>query len=185
MLLFHSVPIKCVILDRDGVINRDLPSSVRSIKEFEMLPGVPEAIAALNQKGVSVALATNQAVVGRDELSHEDLDLIHQHMEEQLLQHQAHLDKIFSCTSCDDNHPDRKPRPGMLLKAMDFFKVGPEHTLFIGDALRDLTAAQRAGCHFSLVRTGKGLKSEAENAHLFRENQVLDDLRAVVASLGA
>ncbi len=152
-----SHPISLVILDRDGVINRDYPMSVRDISDFFLIPGSAAAIARLNKAGVPVCVATNQAVVGRGDISPEDLKDIHEYMIELLLEAGAHLDKIYLCTSADSAHYHRKPNPGMLLSALKDFDVLPTEAVFIGDALRDLEAAQRAGCHRVLVHTGKGL----------------------------
>ena len=67
----------CVLLDRDGVINRDLPGSVCSPVEFEILPGAGEAIAELNRKGYHVLVITNQACVGRGDLTADGLEAVH------------------------------------------------------------------------------------------------------------
>jgi HAD superfamily hydrolase (TIGR01662 family) len=65
-----------VMLDRDGVINRDHPQSIRSVAEFELLPGAAQGIALLNKAHIPVAVVTNQAIVGRGDLSLEELHRI-------------------------------------------------------------------------------------------------------------
>lgn len=153
-----TCPFKLVLLDRDGVINKDLSNSVRSLNEFEILDGVPQAIALLNKNRIKVAIVTNQAVVGRGELAMEGLEEIHEYLQSELAKHGAHVDAIYVCTDKDPS-PRRKPEPGMLLEAIAYFQVPPSETLMIGDAMRDLQAAHKAGCPTILVETGKGLQT--------------------------
>jgi D-glycero-D-manno-heptose 1,7-bisphosphate phosphatase len=149
--------MKLVLLDRDGVINEDRPDSVKSIEEFHLLPNVAKAIRLLNQAAIPVVVATNQAVVGRGELSAEGLEDIHDYMKDLLKKEGAFLDHIFTCTSADPQDPRRKPNPGLLLDALEMFHVKHFETVFIGDALRDLEAAAAINCSRILIRTGKGL----------------------------
>ena len=74
---------KAILLDRDGVINRER-GHVRSVNDFEMLPGVGKAIAELNKRGVKVALVTNQSGLARGLLTPIQLNAIHEEMNRQL-----------------------------------------------------------------------------------------------------
>lgn len=174
-----------VMLDRDGVINVDRPTSVRSWEEFTFLPFVEKAIHALNQKNIPVAIITNQAVVGRNELSLADLNHIHLQMQKSLAEKGAYIDHIFFCTDTTiEPHYRRKPAPGMLLEALKYFNAQPAHSYMIGDALRDLEAAYHAGCQRILVRTGKGFATEKEGIPNFLEPvPIYDDLLTAVKAL--
>ena len=146
-----------ILLDRDGVINKDLPQSVRSLGDFEILPGVCEAIGRLTRAGHKIAVVTNQAVVGRGEMSEDELERIHAYLHQEVKNAGGRLDHIYVCTDTQvEPHQRRKPAPGMLLEAMEAFSSPAHQTLFIGDADRDMEAAHRAGCRMLLVRTGKG-----------------------------
>lgn len=148
-------PFSLLLLDRDGVINEDMPLGVRHQREFVLLPQVPQAIARVNQKGIPVAVVTNQANIGRGFLSHHDLEAIHYSLQERLKSAHAKIDHFFICP---DAMPTarRKPAPGMLLEACQFFEISPPKTLMVGDALTDLEAAAAAGCPSVLLKTGKG-----------------------------
>ncbi len=148
--------MKLVLLDRDGVINVDRPDSVKSRAEFVLLPGVIPALKRLNDASIPIVIVTNQAVVGRGELTTENLDDIHDHFKEILKKEGASIDKIYVCTSTDPHNPYRKPNPGLLLEALYHFQVKPHEAVLIGDALRDLEAASLIKCPRILVRTGKG-----------------------------
>lgn len=150
--------MKLVLLDRDGVINEDRPNSVRSRDDFVLLPGVIPAIKLLNEASIPIAIVTNQAVVGRGELSPEELENIHVSFTDTLKSHEAFISKIYVCTSPDPHHPCRKPNPGLLVEALNDFKISPKDAILIGDDLRDLEAATVLQCPRALVRTGKGQK---------------------------
>lgn len=173
------------MLDRDGVINVDRSTSVKSWEEFTFLPFVKDAIRALNLAKIPVVIITNQAVVGRHELSLEGLHDIHAKMQKELSQKEAHIDHIFYCTDTTiEPHLRRKPAPGMLLEALTLFKARPTHSYMIGDALRDLEAAYHANCHRLLVRTGKGLITEKEGIPKFLTPvSIFDDLKGAVKDL--
>jgi D-glycero-D-manno-heptose 1,7-bisphosphate phosphatase len=158
--------IRLVILDRDGVINRDREDGVKSLAEWEMLPKVPQAVATLNQAGLRVVVATNQSIIGRGIITEQELAEIHLHMQAEFAAAGAVIDKIYVAP----DHPDyptpwRKPGPGMLQQAMADFQILPDQTVMIGDALRDMQAAAAAGCRRILVKTGRGAIT-AQEPHL-------------------
>ena len=154
---------KLILLDRDGVLNEDLPQSVRSLTDFKIIPSSLKAIALLSQQGFKIAIVTNQAVVGRGHLSLEELSKIHDYLIHEIQQAGGHLDKFYICTDTEiEPHNRRKPAPGMILEALHDFEAKPSETIMIGDALRDLQAAQQAGVDSILVRTGKGSLTEKD-----------------------
>ena len=153
---------KLVMLDRDGVLNRDRPDSVKTPAELEMLEGAAAAVARLNRHGCKVALVSNQSIVGRGIIDAQMLELIHRHLSDRLAREGARLDALFVCT--DRPGPPsqrRKPAPGMLVEAMRQFGVAPQEAVMVGDDLRDLQAATAAGCARILVRSGKGAATQA------------------------
>ena len=153
----------CVLLDRDGVINRDLPGSVCSSSDFEMLPGAGEAIAELNRKGYHVLVITNQACVGRDDLTAAGLEAIHLLMQRQVARHGGNIERIYVCPHVDEDHCDcRKPRTGLVDRAYEDYGFERAETWMIGDSERDIEAALRAGCQPALVRTGKNAAGDLD-----------------------
>lgn len=153
---------RLVLLDRDGVINVDRPDSVKRLDELVLIPGSAAAIARLNGAGIKVAVVTNQAVVGRGVIPDRQLEAIHERLAEMLARDGARLDALFVCTDPPGAPSQRrKPRPGMLIEALQRFSALPTQTPMIGDDLRDLEAAHAAGCPRVLVRTGKGVATQA------------------------
>jgi D-glycero-D-manno-heptose 1,7-bisphosphate phosphatase len=149
--------MRLVLLDRDGVINKDCPDSVKTREELVLLPRVISAIKLLNEASLPVALVTNQAVVGRGLLSKKGLKDIHDYMKELFKAEGAFIDRIYVCLSADPQDSHRKPNPGLLLDALTDFKVKASDAIMIGDDVRDLQAASTIGCPRILVKTGKGL----------------------------
>lgn len=170
-----------VLLDRDGVINADSPSHVRSVEAWQPLPGSLEAIAQLHQAGLRVAVCTNQSGLGRGLFRAATLAAIHRRMEEAVAAAGGELAGIFVCPHAPEAGCDcRKPRPGLLLRALAELGADPGETLFIGDSARDLQAAEAAGVTPVLVRTGNGRVTEREWP---RPVTVYDDLAAAATAL--
>lgn len=153
---------RLVLLDRDGVVNVDRSDSVKRLDELVLIPGSAAAIARLNASGIKVAVVTNQSVVGRGVIPARQLEVIHERLAELLAREGARLDGLFVCTDPPGAPSQRrKPRPGMLIEALQRFGARPAETPMIGDDLRDLEAAHAAGCPRVLVRTGKGAATQA------------------------
>lgn len=163
-------PWQLIILDRDGVINYDSDDYVKSVDEWQALPGSLEAIAEINKLEIPVVIATNQSGVARGLFTIDDLRAMHTKLQVELARHQGYLNHIYYCAHHpDDNCACRKPKPGMYLQAMKDFNADPKHTLVIGDSLRDLEAADAAGCQSVLVKTGKGERTLAKHPELKAE----------------
>ena len=153
---------KAVFLDRDGTINKYV-GFLRDINEFELIPGVAEAIRKINASGYLAIVVTNQPVIARGEVSVSELGLIHNKMETLLGAEGAYLDGIYYCP----HHPHkgyegeipelkiececRKPRPGMLMKAAQDFNIDLSSSWMIGDGENDVLAGKAAGCSTILI----------------------------------
>ena len=169
-----------VLLDRDGVINRNRTDYVKSWDEFEFLPGSLEALRMLAEQGTRVIVVTNQSVVGRGIIPQDELDRIHARMTREIEAHGGRIDAILCCShSPDDGCLCRKPRPGLLLEAMDRFQLDPNLCYVVGDSLNDLMAARAAGLPFVMVLTGRGRESLSHPLCGCPPSWVASDLRAV------
>lgn len=145
-----------ILLDRDGVLNEDLAESVRSESDFVLLPDVPEAVAKLYRKGYRILVATNQACVGRGELSFDELHRIHEAMLRDVRAAGGDIERIYVCPhTADDGCDCRKPRPGLLMRARLDFGFEPSQTWMIGDSGRDVEAARSAGVRPALVQSDR------------------------------
>jgi D-glycero-D-manno-heptose 1,7-bisphosphate phosphatase len=146
---------KAIFLDRDGVLNRSFirdgkPFAPTKLEEFEILPGVPEALRDLKNQGYKLIVVTNQPNVARGNQSLQTLEAMHQ-----ILTSQLPLDDILLCPHTDDDHCDcRKPQPGMLLAAARRHNIDLANSYMIGDRWRDIEAGYNAGCKTILIDYG-------------------------------
>jgi D-glycero-D-manno-heptose 1,7-bisphosphate phosphatase len=139
--------IAYVFLDRDGVLNRTLVGSyVISWEQFEVLPGVEQAIAQLNRSGRKVIVVTNQRGIALGLHSEADLRALHDRLREHLAAHGAHLDAIYYCPHDNGECQCRKPQTGMFEQAFqDFPGASTSNSVVVGDSLVDVEAASRLG----------------------------------------
>ncbi len=152
-----------VFLDRDGTIIENV-HHLADPGLVKLIPGAAQAIKLLRQAGVPCVVVSNQSAVGRGILTLETLDLIHQEMCNQLSGSGAMVDGWYFCPEAPKtndrtlvDHPDRKPGPGMLLRAAKELNLNLAESWMIGDMVSDLLAGRNAGCRGSiLVKTGFG-----------------------------
>jgi D-glycero-D-manno-heptose 1,7-bisphosphate phosphatase len=177
-----------VFLDRDGTINREVDHLCRA-DEVELLPGAATGIARLNARGIPVVVVTNQSGIGRGKFDWDDFGLVMDRLAALLAAEQARWDAAYAAPHHAEgqgeyrhaDHPDRKPNPGMLLRAAEEHGLDLARSWMVGDKEIDLWAGRNAGCRVALVRTGYGHKMDGALADL-----VADDLAAAVdAILGA
>ena len=175
--------MKLVILDRDGVINHDSTAYIKSPDEWRPIAGSLDAIARLNQSGFHVALATNQAGLGRGLFDMGTLNAIHTKMHLLLSQVGGHIDAIFFCPHRADDLCDcRKPKTGLLEDIAQRFNTSLKNVPLIGDSLRDLQAAEAAGATPILVLTGNGKKTQLDPL-MPRNTRIYPDLATAVSAL--
>lgn len=174
--------MKLVILDRDGVINQDSSEFIRSVAEWQPVPGSLEAIARLCQAGFRVFLASNQSGLGRGYYDYDVFAAINDRMQRLLAELGGRIDGVEFAPE----HPDaatemRKPKPGMLKDLARRLQVSLDEVPYVGDSASDIAAARAAGALPVLVRTGKGL--ETEKTAPMRGVAVYDDLASFVSAL--
>lgn len=177
-------PRGLLILDRDGVINRDSAEFVKNIDEFRPLPGSIDAIARLSRAGYTVTVASNQSGLARGLFDRKALRAMHRKLRRLVAAAGGRLDRIVVCPhGPDDGCNCRKPAPGLLLRLARHYDVSLSGTPAIGDSLRDLEAARAAGATPILVRTGNGRRTEAGLPAHLRGVQVFDDLSSAARAL--
>jgi D-glycero-D-manno-heptose 1,7-bisphosphate phosphatase len=150
-----------LFLDRDGVINVDR-SYVYRKEDFEWINGAQDTIRLFNDMGWWVFIVTNQSGIARGYYTEEQMEALHAWMAEELAGTGARIDRIYHCpfhaAGVVDRYRkdsfDRKPRPGMLIRAMTDFPVIRERSFLIGDKQADLEAARAAGVRGFLFAGG-------------------------------
>ena len=173
--------MKLVLLDRDGVINKNNPDQIRNPDAWLPIEGSLEAITKLNQAGYKVVVITNQSGISLGLFTVDDLHAIHQKMHEALGKLGGHVDAVLYCPHSNaDECSCRKPKPGMLHDIAKRLGVDLVNVPVVGDSLRDLQAAMAVGAQPVLVRTGKGQSTLDENPALAQQAQIVDNLAEFV-----
>lgn len=160
-------PLKpALFLDRDGVLNEDR-GYVARWADFRWIEGARETVAAFNRAGWLVIVVTNQSGVGRGYYTEDDMHALHARMLEELAAAGGHIDGFYFAPHHPESkleryrhpdHPDRKPNPGMILKALQEWPIDREASFLVGDKPSDLEAAIRAGVR-GVLFTGGDLRA--------------------------
>jgi histidinol-phosphate phosphatase family protein len=163
-----------LFLDRDGTIIREVHYIARP-DQVELIPGAAQAISRARAAGYACIVVSNQSGVGRGMLTEADMHRVQREVERQLDHLGAQLDAAYFCTFAPpkdaDNalnrrsridHPDRKPAPGMLLRAAQEHGVDLAASWMIGDMESDILAGKAAGVRGTIhVLTGHGASQPA------------------------
>ncbi|GAA6136083.1 D-glycero-beta-D-manno-heptose 1,7-bisphosphate 7-phosphatase [Oceaniserpentilla sp. 4NH20-0058] len=173
---------KLIILDRDGVINYDSDDYIKTVDEWQPLPGSMEAIGKLTQAGYTIAVATNQSGIARGYFSVDTLNAMHEKMIKLAAEHGGKFAHIAYCPHGPDDHCDcRKPLPGLIHQIESALNVSAKDCYMVGDSYRDLEAGIAAGMKPVLVRTGKGKRTIEKHPEL-KEGLVFKNLDSFVLS---
>jgi D-glycero-D-manno-heptose 1,7-bisphosphate phosphatase len=149
----HNGPARpALFLDRDGVINVDR-NYVYRVEDFEWVEGAAEAIRKFNERNWWVFVVTNQSGIARGLYEEAQMEALHAWLHAELGKQGARIDRIYHCPFHEEgtiesyrkDSFDRKPKPGMLIRAMTDFPVIKERSFLIGDKQADLEAAKAAG----------------------------------------
>ncbi len=151
-----------LFLDRDGVLNED-HGYVHRWSDFRWIDGACEAVAAFNRAGWLVFVVTNQSGIGRGYYTEAAMHALHGRMAEELAAAGGHIDAFYFCPHHPEaalesyrhpDPPDRKPNPGMILRALSEWPVDRARSLMVGDKPADMEAAARAGVRGRLFGGG-------------------------------
>ena len=165
-------------LDRDGVINVDHGYTFRP-EDLAFTPTAAEDIRLLNEAGYPVLVVTNQSGVARGLYGVADIERFHDHMSARLAEHGARIDAFYYSPYHPDGtvaefaieHRDRKPGPGMILRAMRDWNIRREGSFLIGDKESDAQSAAAAGIESQLIAPNRGDLAAAVRTFLARQPQ--------------
>lgn len=147
--------LRAVFLDRDGVLNRcevvdGKPYAPRKLSDFRLLPGAAQAVTDLKAAGFLIFVVTNQPDLGHGLITTDIIRLMHTK-----LCSKAPIDEIMLCPHRQDvGCACRKPKPGMLLDAMQRWSVDPSRSFMIGDRWSDVVAGRTAGLFTIFIDRG-------------------------------
>lgn len=157
-----SHPRPALFLDRDGVLNED-KGYVSRWEDFRWIEGARETVAAFNRAGWLVIVVTNQSGIGRGYYDEAAMHALHEQMSRDLAEVGGRIDAFYFAphhpeapveTYRHPDPPDRKPNPGMILRALSDWPVDRERSVLVGDKPSDMEAAARAGVRGLLFQGG-------------------------------
>lgn len=144
---------KAAFFDRDGTINVDVNYLYKK-EDMKFIDGMPQFIKKWNDWGYKVIVVTNQAGIARGLYTQEDMNLLHEFMNEELKKYGAHIDAFYFCP----HHPDftgickcRKPATGMIEQAIKDFDIDVNQSILFGDKSWDVEAGEKCGIKSFLV----------------------------------
>jgi D-glycero-D-manno-heptose 1,7-bisphosphate phosphatase len=179
---------RAVFIDRDGTICRE-KSYMIDPGEFDIIPGVPQALKRLQDAGFLLVVVTNQSGVARGYFTLEQVNVLHEYMKMLLAEQAVSLAALYVCP----HHPTvgigeyqkacscRKGNPGMLLQASRELNIDLRRSFMIGDKKSDIQAGQAAGCRSYIVRTGYGERMPCNS--LGYECTLVEDLRGAAEKI--
>ena len=144
---------KAAFLDRDGVLNVDR-GYVHRLADLEWIDGAMDAVRRINEAGYLAIVVTNQSGIGRGYYDEAALEAVHAKLRADFAAAGARIDAFYACPfhpeAADDryrhpDHPDRKPNPGLVLRAIADWDIDPATSFLVGDKESDMEAARRAG----------------------------------------
>jgi D-glycero-alpha-D-manno-heptose 1-phosphate guanylyltransferase len=144
-----------LFLDRDGVINVDKHGSyIFNPGEFVFTEDAPGLFKKLADLFGHVFVVTNQRGVGRGLMTEEMLQLIHKKMVTEIEQAGGRIDGIYYCTAINNDHPCRKPNPGMAVRTRaDFPAIDMSRSIMVGNNISDMQFGRNAGMHTVFIKS--------------------------------
>ncbi|MHB1456451.1 MAG: D-glycero-beta-D-manno-heptose 1,7-bisphosphate 7-phosphatase [Armatimonadota bacterium] len=169
-----------VFVDRDGVINLNRDDYVKNVDELVFIPGALIALEILNKAGMAVVIISNQAGIARGVIDSKDLTAIDLKLNECVNESGGNIHAIYYCRhKPEDQCHCRKPKPGLILQAIEEMNLAEIRSYLIGDALSDIDAGSSAGCTTILVLSGRTTIKEVDLWDK-KPDYIADDLLAAV-----
>lgn len=176
-----------LFLDRDGVLVEEV-HYLHRIDDIRIYPAAIRLVKDAKTAGWAVIMVTNQAGIGRGLYGWDDFDQVNSYLLSVFDASGAFIDGVLAAPHHAeglghyrvDNHPMRKPSPGMILDGISRFAAPVRRSVVVGDRVTDLVAGRTAGLGRGLlVRTGYGIGEESAVGQLTLmdfETKVVDDL---------
>lgn len=139
---------KAVFIDRDGVINNDEGHYyIYKPKDFRLNEGILQGLKLLQDAGYKLIVITNQGGIAKGQYTEDNVEMVHGHFLQVMFDNGIRITDIYYCPHHDsvEDCDCRKPKPGMILQAIDEHNIDPKQSYLIGDSPRDIEAGERAG----------------------------------------
>ena len=142
---------KALFLDRDGTINIDT-GYVHDPEKFIFIDGIFDFCREALANGFIIIIITNQSGIERGYFTEEDYQCTTKYMLDQFTINGITITDVLHCPYLTS--PNRKPAPGLFLKAKEKYDINMSASINIGDKERDLQAGRMAGVGRNVLFTG-------------------------------
>ena len=163
--------VSAVFLDRDGVINYD-SGYLSSLVDIKLNKAMIQFVRYLNENKIPVFVVTNQSGISRGYFTEDNLKEINSKISDEYIKNRAHIEKFYYCPHYPTGKIKkfskkcncRKPKPGLLLRAANEYKIDLGKSWIIGDKLSDIEAGIAAGIpKKNCIQVKSVQESELEN----------------------
>ena len=185
-VVYNKYMYPAVFLDRDGVLIENREDYVREWSQVFVYLKTYLSLLRIQAAGYKIVVVTNQSAVGRGLLSIQTAEAINDKLIETIRENGSHVDRVYMCPHQPDEGCDcRKPKPGMILRAVRELDLDLSRSWMIGDAWSDLLAGQSAGARgLIMVKTGRGFdQSRTSKPESLQGYSLVDDLEKAVDTL--
>ncbi|MFB6258237.1 MAG: D-glycero-alpha-D-manno-heptose-1,7-bisphosphate 7-phosphatase [Flavobacteriales bacterium] len=150
---------KGLLLDRDGIVNREIGRHVYLEDDLHILPDIGDFLQKAMELGFTIVIVSNQSGIGKGLYDHDTVEHLHHRIREELQKKGVEIADFFYAP----HHPNtgnsliRKPEPLMIERALAKHGLDPSRSLFFGDKGSDKEAGERAGIRSILVESNSSL----------------------------
>ena len=154
---------KAIFFDRDGIINKERSDYVKNVQELELFPEFPKFVKSLKEHGFLIMVITNQSAINRGLITHEQLQKIHDKIQENLELSETKIDAFYYCPHTpEESCYCRKPKSGLILEATSEWNINLDSSWFFGDSESDIIAGKSAGCKTMKITNNFNLSDAVE-----------------------
>lgn len=151
---------KAIFLDRDGVLNKEKSDYVKIPSELELFSYIGKCIKKIHELGFLAIVITNQSAVNRGLTTHENINLIHKEIQQNLKKFGTKIDAFYYCPHTPKEFCScRKPKTGLFDKAISDWNIDISLSWFIGDSQSDIEAGNLIGTKNILITKETNLEN--------------------------
>ena len=153
--------MKAIFLDRDGVIiDNSAHYYIFKTEDVKFIDGIIENLLRLQSKDYHLFVVTNQGGVSKNHYKKEDVEKVHDYIENEFGKHGIKIKEFSYCPHHDSVEKCfcRKPSSLMIERLISKHKIDRANSFLIGDSIRDIEAANGAGVRGILIPPNQNLQ---------------------------
>lgn len=171
--------VSAVFLDRDGVINVNEPEYVHRKEDFKFTEGAIHALKKLSKSNYKIIIVTNQSGIGRGYFTLKDFKKLNSWMLNELKKNNVRIDRVYYCPhKPEDECFCRKPKPGLILKAVKDFNINLSKSWLIGDDVKDIILGR--SLNIKTIKIGKKMPKQLKLEPNYYAKNLLEAINIIL-----